>query len=86
LGHTENVSAVAISRDGRWLASATDGEIRLWPVPDNDQTPLHMLSRDQLLATLDELTNLRALRDEASTTGWKLEIGPFPGWRHMPGW
>jgi WD40 repeat protein len=86
LGHTENVSAVAISRDGRWLASATDGEIRLWPVPDIDQTPIHTLSRDQLLTTLDELTNLRALRDEASTTGWKLEIGPLPGWRHVPGW
>jgi hypothetical protein len=33
----------------------------------------------ELIAKLDSFTNLRAVRDEESATGWTLEIGPFPG-------
>ena len=30
--------------------------------------------------------NLRDVRDEESSTGWKLEVGPFPGWETVPTW
>jgi hypothetical protein len=32
------------------------------------------------------MTNLRAVRDPASDTGWKIEIGRFPGWAVVPDW
>jgi hypothetical protein len=32
------------------------------------------------------LTNLRAVRDASSATGWKIEVGPFPGWKTVPVW
>ena len=40
----------------------------------------------ELLAKLHSLTNLRAVRDPASDTGWTIELGPFPGWRDVPTW
>jgi WD40 repeat protein len=86
LGHSGSVSAVAISPDGKWVASASGAEIFLWPMPDLSKTPLHTLPHDELIAKLGSLTNLRAVRDETSDTGWTIEIGPFPGWREVPTW
>jgi WD40 repeat protein len=86
-GHEGPVSAVAFSPDGRWIASSGDDRtLRLWPVPDLGQPPLHALPHDQLLAKLHSLTNLTAVRDEDSSTGWTLELGPFRGWRDTPTW
>jgi WD40 repeat protein len=86
-GHTDFVTDVAVSPDGRWIASSSeDGSIRLWPMPDLTKPPLHTLPHDELLAKLKSLTNLRAVRDPASSTGWKVEIGPFPGWAEVPTW
>jgi hypothetical protein len=48
--------------------------------------PLHTLPHAELLAKLDNLTNLRVVRDASSSTGWKLEIGPFAGWKDVPTW
>ena len=48
--------------------------------------PLHTLPLDQLLAKLRELTNLQVIEDEALLTGYRLEIGPFPGWETVPEW
>ena len=48
--------------------------------------PLHTLPRDELIAKLKTLTNLRVVRDEDSPTGWKVEVGPFPGWETVPEW
>jgi hypothetical protein len=32
------------------------------------------------------VTNLRVVRDEESSTGWRLEIGWFPGWATVSEW
>ncbi len=87
MGHTGNVYNLAISPDLRWVASAgEDGTLRLWPAPDLSKPPLHTLPHDELLAKLRSLTNLRAVRDPASDTGWTIELGPFPGWATVPDW
>jgi serine/threonine protein kinase/WD40 repeat protein len=87
LGHAGMVSEAAISPDLRWVASCgEDNTLRLWPMPDLSKPPLHTLPHGELLAKLRSLTNLRAVRDPASDTGWKIEIGPFPGWAPVPEW
>jgi WD40 repeat protein len=85
-GHEGMISSVAVSPDGRWIASATEESIRLWPMPDVAEPPLHTLGHGELMARLDALTNLRVVRDAAASTGWKLDIGPFPGWKDAPTW
>ncbi|MBZ5590524.1 MAG: hypothetical protein LAO05_18395, partial [Acidobacteriia bacterium] len=86
-GHTSPVESVAVSPDGRTIASACDdGTIRLWPMPDLSKPPLHTLPHEELLAKLKSLTNLRAVRNPSSDTGWKIEVGPFPGWTKVPQW
>jgi WD40 repeat protein len=78
---------VEVSPDGRWIASGgDDGSLRLWPMPDLSKPPLHTLPRDELIAKLKTLTNLRVVRDEETTTGWKLTVDPFPGWETVPSW
>ncbi len=49
-------------------------------MPDLSKPPLHTLPHDELIAKLKTLTNLRVVRDPESATGWKIEVGPFPGW------
>jgi WD40 repeat protein len=86
LGHSSLVSAVAVSPDGRWIASQSDDALHLWPMPDLTRPPLHTLPHAELLARLDALTNLRVVPDASSSTGWKLDVGPFPGWKDVPTW
>jgi WD40 repeat protein len=87
VGHEGVVEQVAISPDGQWVASSgEDNTLRLWPMPDLDKPPLHTLLHDELIAKLRSLTNLRAVRDPESSTGWSIEIGPFPGWKEVPTW
>lgn len=86
LGHSESVFQVAVSPDGRWIASRSEAEIRLWPMPDLDKPPLHTLPHDELLAKLRSFTNLRVVEDPESATGWTTEVGPFPGWKEVPTW
>ncbi len=85
-GHQGPVTALAISPDERWIASVSDDSISLWPMPDVTKPPLHTLPHAKLMATLDALTNLRVVRDPSSATGWKTEVGPFPGWKDVPTW
>jgi len=50
LGHQGMITGLAISPDGRWIASASDESVRLWPMPDVTRPPLHTLPHDELLA------------------------------------
>jgi len=86
VGHVKGVDQVRISPDRRWIASTgADNTLRLWPMPDLDKPPLHTLPHDELVAKLRSLTNLRAVRDPKSSTGWTIELGP-PGWKDVPSW
>ncbi len=90
LGHSDTVNwhgnAPAVSPDGRWIASAAGSEIRLWPMPDVTQPPLHTLPLEELLAKLHELTNVQVVEDDASPTGYRIDVGPLPGWKDVPTW
>jgi WD40 repeat protein len=87
VGHDGDVYHLAIDPRGRWIASGgEDRSVRLWPMPDLSKAPLHTLPHDELIAKLKTLTNLRAVRDPNSSTGWTIELGPFPGWRNVPTW
>ncbi|MCK5411516.1 MAG: WD40 repeat domain-containing protein, partial [Gemmatimonadetes bacterium] len=73
LASERSITHLAVSPDGRWIVSeAEDYAIRLWPMPNLSEPPLHTLPRDELLTKLRSLTNLRAVRDQDSSTGWKL--------------
>jgi len=87
LGHVGVGGWAAVSPDLKWVASTgEDNTLRLWPMPDLDKPPLQALPHDELVAKLKSLTNLRAVRDAKSATGWSIELGPFPGWRNIPAW
>ncbi len=86
-GHVGGTWDAAISPDLRWVASTgEDNTLRLWPMPDLSKPPLHTLPHDELLAKVKSLTNIRAVRDPKSATGWSIELGPFPGWKNLPTW
>jgi WD40 repeat protein len=86
-GHEGTVWDVAFSPDVKWLASGgKDKTIRLWQVPNGSKPPFHTLPREELLAKLRALTNLRVVPDPDSGTGYKVEVGPFPGWAKVPEW
>jgi WD40 repeat protein len=86
LGHEGVVRRVVISPDRRWIASAGDGTLEIWPMPDLDQPPIHTLPHDELVAKLESLTNIRVVRDPESAEGWKVDLDRFPGWKHVPTW
>jgi len=82
----QQISMVVRESKGRWIASSSGTEVRLWPIPDVSKPPLHTLPREELIAKLKTLTNVRVVRDEESATGWTLTHDPFPGWETVPTW
>jgi WD40 repeat protein len=87
IGHEGVSNHVALSPDLPWVAtSGEDSTLRLWPMPDLSKPPLHTLPHDELVAKLRSLTNLRVVPDTSATEGWRLEVGPFPGWKKAPEW
>jgi hypothetical protein len=38
------------------------------------------------IAPSPSLTNVRVVEDAAAPTGYKLDLGPFPGWKDVPTW
>ena len=83
-----DAQGVAVSPDGKWIAigDAFGGGLRLWPMPEVSETPIQKLPHDELLTRLETLTNVRVVRDEDAPAGWKVQIGPFPGWEKVPAW
>ncbi len=87
VGHKGAIDKIAISPDLRWIVTTgEDQTLRLWPLPDLSKPPLHTLPHDELLEKLRSLTNIRVIRDRSLPDGWKIEVGPFPGWARNPGW
>ncbi len=85
--HEYAVTTLAVDPLKRWVASGGwDNTVRLWPMPDLSKPPLHTLPREELIAKLKTLTNLRVVRDPESSTGWTLTHDPFPGWETVPTW
>jgi WD40 repeat protein len=85
-GHAGPVITMAVSPDGRWIASASRDSVRLWPMPDVGKPPFHTLPYEELMARLGALTNLEVVDDKTSPTGYGVEPGPFPGWAELPEW
>jgi WD40 repeat protein len=84
---TARIESLAFSADGKKLAAADlVGTVRIWNLPDLSATPFHALPYDELVEKLDEFTNLRIVRNEESSSGWEVEVGPFPGWETVPSW
>jgi WD40 repeat protein len=85
--HKGSFDSIALSPDGKWIASGgRDGTIRLTPMPDLSKPTPHTLPYDQFVAKLKSFTNLRVVPDSKSSTGWKLDVGKFPGWEKVPEW
>ena len=57
-------------------------------MPDTTQPPLHTLPYEELMAKLSALTNLRAVPDEESHTGYSIEpdFTAYHGWEEVPTW
>jgi WD40 repeat protein/predicted Ser/Thr protein kinase len=81
------IHSLSFSPDGKWLAASGESfSIHVWPVPNVATPPLHRRSHEDLLALLRTHTNLVALPAPLSSTGYRLEAGPFHGWASLPKW
>jgi hypothetical protein len=49
-------------------------------------TPFHTLPYEEILERIRSFTNLHVVPDESSDTGYRVMVGPFPGWKTLPSW
>lgn len=77
LGHEGGIGDIAVHPGGMWIASASGTTVRLWPMPQGK--PLDSLPYNELLDRLRALTNVRAVADNSSPTGYRAKYAPFPG-------
>jgi len=88
-GHAIGDPKIFVSPDGRWIASiGKEGTLHLWPMPDFTEPPFHALPYPELMTRLKALTNLRAVPDEESHTGYSIEpdFTAYRGWETVPTW
>jgi WD40 repeat protein len=89
LGHDQAYAYPEVSPDRKWIASTgQDGTIRLWPMPDLSRRPFHTLPHDELMKTLEALTNMRVIPNPRSLTGYMLssDASAWRGWAEVPEW
>ncbi len=83
LSSERDMTFVAVSPDGRWIASEANSEnysIRLWPMPDlSTATAPHATARRSCSPSSSPSPTSAPSPTTQSSTGWKIEIGPFPG-------
>jgi WD40 repeat protein len=77
---------LGISPDGRWVAVSDNKSptVYLWHRPEGQ--PLQALPRRDFLQRLRLHTYLRVIPDRTSTTGYRLDDGPYSGWEEVPDW
>jgi hypothetical protein len=46
--------------------------------------PFHTFLYDEIVERLRSFTNLRVVPDNASDTAYRIDVGPFPGWKTLP--
>lgn len=85
MGHRSVVGDLEILPDER-IVSVSEKTVRIWPLPDLNERPLHTLPYDELIETLRGVTNLRMVKDDTRDTGYRLTIEDFPGWEALPEW
>ena len=61
------------------LMNAVDGE-------KNIEAMSRISNSLPILERIRDLTNLRVVPDDASDTGYRVEVGPCPGWATLPKW
>ncbi len=77
------VAAVAISPDGRWIASGSqDATVRLWRVPTG--TPVQALPVRRFLEVMYQNCNYVYVKNPYAPTGFDTVIRPFGGWDEFP--
>jgi WD40 repeat protein len=89
LGHGMGETHVSVSADGKWVFSrGSEGTVRMWPVPDLGQPPFHTLPYEDLMTKLRTFTNLRAVPDDESHTGYTVQAdsSAYRGWAEVPTW
>ena len=85
LGHKQIIWGLRFTPDGQRIITADHGgTLRIWEIPNG--RPFRVLPLHELLKRLRALTNLRAVRNEDSATGYVLEPEPFQGWEEVPTW